>query len=83
MKLFPAHANQEGKGYDLDVWQLKIQAGNIMWTTKQWKKIFLMLTATIPNEMIIDMNYVPQNTGAAFIRKKLQNIDKERQTDRH
>ena len=45
---------------------LKFRPGTLREQQQNNENIFLMLTATIHNEIIIDFNFVPQNTDATM-----------------
>ena len=45
---------------------LKFRPGTLCEQQQNNENIFLMLTATIHNEIIIDFNFVPQNTDATM-----------------
>ena len=45
---------------------LKFRPGTLCEQQQNNENIFLMLTATIHNEIIIDFNFVPQNTDSTM-----------------
>ena len=58
---------------------LKFRPGTLCEQQQNNENIFLILTAIIHNEIIIDLNSCPSKYRCNYIRKKLCNNYKERQ----